>query len=91
MFLKIKRIIIKNNWFCNTWNKKILEDENIIISYELKLHNYNEKLYTIITMLDIVDTDGNSIALSEDDEADIIVRYLWLYKIYGRRSLQWDI
>lgn len=67
-----KELLSKIIDFATPEIKKILEDENIIISYELKLHNYNEKLYTIITILDIVDTDGNSIALSEDDQADII-------------------
>ena len=67
-----KELLSKIIDFATPEIKKILEDENIIISYELKLHNYNEKLYTIITILDIVDTDGDSIALSEDDEADII-------------------
>jgi len=67
-----KELLSKIINFATPEIKNILEDENIIISYELKRHNYNEKLYTIITMLDIVDTDGNSIALSEDDQADII-------------------
>jgi hypothetical protein len=54
--------------------KNILEENDIIINYELNIHkNFNIKNSNVIYVtLDIVNTDGDSIALSEDDELDII-------------------
>jgi hypothetical protein len=54
--------------------KNILEENDIIINYELNIHkNFNIKNSNVIYVtLDIVNTNGDSIALSEDDELDII-------------------
>ena len=71
---EIKNITSKLIDFVTHEIKNILEENDIIINYELNIHkNFNIKNSNVIYVtLDIVNTDGDSIALSEDDELDII-------------------
>lgn len=60
--------------------KKILNDENITITYEIESHRPSViDFYTIITTLNILDKNGNTIKLSlseGDDIIDILFDYL---------------
>jgi hypothetical protein len=71
---EIKNITSRLIDFVTDEIKNILEENDIIINYELNIHkNFNIKNSNVIYVtLDIVNTDGDSIALSEDDELDII-------------------
>ncbi len=53
--------------------KNILNDENITITYEIEPHRYSELgFYTIITTLNILDKNSNTIKLSLTEKEDII-------------------
>ena len=53
--------------------KNIINDENINIKYELKLHKFSPSdFYAIVTILNIVDKNDNLIDLSTSEENDII-------------------
>jgi hypothetical protein len=71
---EIKNITSRLIDFVTDEIKNILEENDIIINYELNIHkNFNIKNSNVIYVtLDIVNTNGDSIALSEDDELDII-------------------